>query len=122
MTFDRGLPAGLNQPTLGVHWASDGRKLADVFGVTASKFDHWDRESIGNDQRYMLLPAAKSLVVLPETNDRLMIYSFDLDAILEKTLRPCDAELGFLSILFMMVRDSARFRRAACRRPMSRNT
>ncbi len=77
---------GTQQPaTAAVHWAADGTKLADLPGLALGDINVWDREAIGHDQRLMLLPAAKQLVVLPPTNDKLLVYPFDLDAALEKS-------------------------------------
>jgi hypothetical protein len=43
----------------------------------------WDRERIGADQRVMLIPSAKLLVVVPATNDRLVLHKLDIDAAIE---------------------------------------
>jgi hypothetical protein len=82
-TFEPGFGAK-RSAKLAVHWGSSGEKLADL-NIPLGEFNQWDREAIGNDQRYMLLPANKSLVVFPETNDKLVVYPFDLDAILAKS-------------------------------------
>lgn len=70
--------------SLCVRWA-DGQKVADMVGVPLDKLDVWDRELIGNDLRFSLIPSAKVLVVLAPTNDKLQLYPFDLDAALEKS-------------------------------------
>jgi hypothetical protein len=76
---------GAKGGTLAVHWAADGRKLADLPDVNVGEISAVDRELIGNDQRFMLVPSAKLLVVLPPANDKLLLYPFDLDAVLDKS-------------------------------------
>lgn len=71
---------------VGVHWAADGRALADLPDVSVpANVNHFDRETIGADQRLMLIPSAGVLVALGPTDDRLLLYRFDLDALLDKT-------------------------------------
>ena len=43
------------------------------------------REAFGADRRIFLIPSAKVLITIPETNDRLVLHRFDLDAALDKS-------------------------------------
>ena len=48
-------------------------------------FDGWDREEFGPWRRVFLVPDAKVIVVLPASNDQLILHRFDPDAALEKS-------------------------------------
>lgn len=45
-------------------------------------FDGWDREPLGPWKRVYFIPDAKVIVVLPASNDRLVLHKFDADAAL----------------------------------------
>jgi len=81
-----GVKSGITGTTipLRVCWASDGQKLGEFSDIPLGVINAWDRELLGNDQRYMLFPSAKLFVVLSPKNDQLLLYKFDLDVILEK--------------------------------------
>jgi predicted Zn finger-like uncharacterized protein len=78
-----------------VHLVGDERPLArvpydmDHFargpGVTGNEaFNHWDREVFGNDKRMLLVPDAKLLILIPFTNDRIVVKRFDIDEAMDK--------------------------------------
>jgi hypothetical protein len=46
-----------------------------------------DREAIAADQRIHLIPAAKLLVLIPASNDRVVMHRFDPEAALAKGRR-----------------------------------
>jgi hypothetical protein len=48
-------------------------------------FNPWDREPLGFDQRVHLVVGAGVFVILPATNDRLVLYRFDLVAALDRS-------------------------------------
>src|SRR5439155_26775690 len=48
-------------------------------------FDGWDREPLGPWKRVFFVPDAKVIVVLPTSNDQLVLHKFDADAALEKS-------------------------------------
>jgi hypothetical protein len=54
----------------------------DPFGL--SDIDRW---RFGPDKRFHFLPEAKLIVVIPPTNDRLVLYPFDAEAALERSGR-----------------------------------
>jgi hypothetical protein len=43
------------------------------------------REKLEHDQRVHVIPAAKVIVTIPQTNDRLLVYRFDVEQALEKS-------------------------------------
>ncbi|WP_020471586.1 S1C family serine protease [Zavarzinella formosa] len=48
-------------------------------------FDGWDREEFGPWRRVCFVPDAKVIIVLPASNDRLVLHKFDPEAALEKS-------------------------------------
>ena len=48
-------------------------------------FDNWDRDPYGPWRRVFFIPEAKIIVVLPVSNDRVVLHKFDLDDALEKS-------------------------------------
>jgi hypothetical protein len=52
-------------------------------GVEA--FNHWDREPFGNDKRIILIPDARLLLIIPFTNDRIVVKRFDIDEVMDKS-------------------------------------
>lgn len=48
-------------------------------------FDGWDRENFGPWRRVYLIPDAKVIVVLPPSNDQVVLYKFDPEVALEKS-------------------------------------
>ncbi len=58
--------------------------------VTLPKFDmalggeNWVAHDFTTDKRFIFVPEAKAIVVIPTTNDRLQIHKFDMEASLEK--------------------------------------
>jgi hypothetical protein len=79
------LPGNKTPIQLTARWGTDGEKLADLPEVPIETMNGWDREAIGNDQRFMLIPSAKLLVVLSSKYDKLLLFPFDLDAVLAKS-------------------------------------
>jgi hypothetical protein len=72
--------------SLAVHLGTEARPLATLASVQVPEgVNSWDREVFGTDKRIHLIPAAKVLVVIPSTNDRLVLYPFDLEAALEES-------------------------------------
>ncbi len=60
--------------------------LKDVEGVTNEQIAYGsNRDTLTHDQRIHFLPAAKVVVAVPKTNDRLILYRFDPEAALEKS-------------------------------------
>jgi hypothetical protein len=48
-------------------------------------FDGWDRDPWGPWRRVFFVPEAKVIIVLPVSNDRVVLHKFDVDAALEKS-------------------------------------
>lgn len=48
-------------------------------------FDGWDREASGPWERVFFIPDANVIVVLPPSNDQIVLHKFDADAALEKS-------------------------------------
>jgi hypothetical protein len=71
--------------SLAVHLVGDSRPLVRLPHVEQMEgINHWDREEFGFDQRFHFIPEARLLVTIPTTNDRLVLYRFDVDEALEK--------------------------------------
>ena len=69
-----------------VHLAGDQRPLATLPEVELpDNVNQWDREPLSTDMRLHLIPAAKLLVTLAPTNDKLVLHRFDPEAALEKS-------------------------------------
>lgn len=69
-----------------VHLAGDGRPLVTLDDIELPRgTDPGDREDFSTDRRVHFIPAAKLIVTVPETNDRLVLHRFDLDEALEKS-------------------------------------
>jgi hypothetical protein len=67
-----------------VHLAGDGRVLATLPHVDdlQPEIDHWGRSFLTADKRIHFIPDAKVIVVLPYSNDKLILHRFDMDAAL----------------------------------------
>ena len=60
--------------------------LKGVEGVSNEQIAYGkNRDKLTYDQRLHFLPAAKLVVAIPNTNDRLVLYPFDPEAALEKS-------------------------------------
>jgi predicted Zn finger-like uncharacterized protein len=71
--------------TVYLHLAGDDRPVAKLDGVgVPTGLNTWGRERFGHDLRYYLVPSAKRLVYLPPTQDRLEVYTVDVDALLAR--------------------------------------
>src|SRR5262249_11118697 len=74
--------------TLYLHLAGDDRPVAELNQVEVPRgLNTWGRERFGIDHCFFLIPSAKLLVVLPETQDRLQLYRVDTDELLAKSDR-----------------------------------
>jgi hypothetical protein len=74
-------------------YAPDGRmpfaQLKGVEGVRGEDISHGKpSDRLAHDKRVHLIPDAKLLVSIPESNDRLVLYRFDLEAELVRTGKP----------------------------------
>jgi hypothetical protein len=49
------------------------------------RFDGWDREQFGAWKRFFFIPQAKVIVILPPSNDQLILHRFDVDQALENS-------------------------------------
>jgi hypothetical protein len=68
-----------------LHVAGEDRPLAALSQVEVpAGLNTWGREPFGTDKRFFLIPSAKLLVVLPATQDRLVVYRVDIDELLSK--------------------------------------
>lgn len=45
----------------------------------------WDREAFQTDRRFHFIPDAKVLIIIPGTNDKLVLHKIDVDKVLEKS-------------------------------------
>jgi hypothetical protein len=76
------------RPRLRLHLAADGLPLADLDQVEVPKFTpavypNW----LNYDQRLLLIPSAKLLVVIPEDDDQLELYRVDPYDLLARSKR-----------------------------------
>jgi hypothetical protein len=69
--------------SLSVHIGTDLQPLAPLPDVEVPPLDAQGLDSFGVDKRLHLIPAAKALVVIPSTNDRVVIHRFDIEEALE---------------------------------------
>jgi hypothetical protein len=64
---------------LALRLEGDGREVGALPDVALwDGINRWDRERITTDKRIHLIPSAKLLVILPPSDDRLVLYRFDL--------------------------------------------
>jgi hypothetical protein len=69
-----------------IHLTGDDRPLAEIPGVELPRgMNTWGREQFSVDRRFYLIPSAKLLVVLPESQERLLLYRVDIDELLSKS-------------------------------------
>jgi hypothetical protein len=77
---------GTDKSVLSVYLAGSDQPLASLPEVELpTGINLWDREPFGFDKHILLNPAAKRLVVIPETNDKVVLYRFDLVDLLQKS-------------------------------------
>jgi hypothetical protein len=82
--LDLTLPSGQTQGVF-VHQIGQSRPVTKLPQVALVEgIDAWDREPIVADQRYHLIPQANLLIVLPTSNERLILYHFDTAQVLGK--------------------------------------
>ena len=72
---------------LGLHAANDGSRLGQITGLEEmAGFPGEDadvvNEAITPERRHQLLPAAKLLVTIPPSNDRVVLRRLDVEAVL----------------------------------------
>ena len=78
--FDNRKPA-----TITVHIAGEERPLITLADIQmAETGDRFAQDSVGSDRRYILIPDAKMLVVLPQTNNKIVIHRFDVEEAMDK--------------------------------------
>jgi hypothetical protein len=76
---------------LSLHIGGDSRPLLHVNNVIQTGNDpigainRWDREKFGNDKRFVFIPDADLLVVVPFSNDRLELRRVNIGETLEKS-------------------------------------
>ncbi len=71
---------------LKLHMAANRKFLMTIQGIALpTGLNPWGREKIGYDQRILLLARQKKLVVLPETNDKVLVYDFDVEKALDQS-------------------------------------
>ncbi len=71
---------------LSVHLGGDKQPFATLPGIELpDDINAWDREAITTDQRVHLIPAAKLIMTIPVTNDKLVLHRFDPEEALEKS-------------------------------------
>ena len=76
----------VTSPNVNLHFAGETRSLLTLKDVEAPKgVNQWGREPFGTDRRLLLIPAAKLLVTIPDTNDKLVLHHLDLDEALQKS-------------------------------------
>jgi hypothetical protein len=75
--------------TASVHLASDGSPLVTVYGLDEMAgnptIEDWFPDGVATDQRFHFVPAAKLLITIPPTNDRLVLRRIDLDQSFDKS-------------------------------------
>jgi hypothetical protein len=85
---DRGRIPGIapKPPGLALHLAGETRPLLTLADIQAPVLDErWTRTDFTMDKRIHLIPQAKLLVIIPGTNDRLILHRFDVQEALEKS-------------------------------------
>jgi hypothetical protein len=61
-------------------------RLDGVEGVAAERIAYGQlRDTLTHDQRVFFIPDAKLVVTIPASNDRLILYRFDIEAAMEKS-------------------------------------
>ena len=73
-------------PAAHLHFVGETRPLLTLKDVELPRgINQWGREPFGGDRRILLIPSAKVLITLPDTNDRVVLHRLDLDAALDKS-------------------------------------
>jgi hypothetical protein len=73
-------------PKLSLHLPNERVPAVELEQVKLpSKIDPMDTEPINTDQRVHLIPSADAVVVLPETNDRVVMYRVNLKEALDRS-------------------------------------
>jgi hypothetical protein len=68
--------------------AADGTRLLTVWGLDempgVDGQEVWDQDDLTVDKRFHLVPAARLLITLPPTNDRLVLRRLDIEKALDR--------------------------------------
>jgi S1-C subfamily serine protease len=86
-TFYLNLDLNKGANTLTLNIVGDARHVGDLDVEVPKEINTWDREKLPNDLRFLFVPSAKLLAVLPRTNDKLLLYRVDVDQMLDKVVR-----------------------------------
>jgi uncharacterized protein (TIGR03067 family) len=71
---------------LGVHLAGASQPLATLPGLGLPEgMSGWDRDAFQSDRRFHFIPDARLLIIIPSTNDKLVLHKLDMDKVLEKS-------------------------------------
>jgi len=75
------------QPSVvSVHLGGDERVLITLPNIPIPKgANQWGRDKFGHDHRLLLIPDAKVIVTIPESNNQLVIHRFDIEETLDKS-------------------------------------
>jgi hypothetical protein len=71
--------------SLSLNLLGNDRPLAKLDNFHNLNFDGWGRDPLGPHKRFFFIPMAKLLVILPQTNDQLILHRFDVDALLDSS-------------------------------------
>jgi hypothetical protein len=73
------------KPEVALHMQGDARVLAKLTGLDLPDgINPWGRERVTIDQRLLFCPDHKVIVTVPSTDDRVVLYSFDVDQAMQK--------------------------------------
>jgi hypothetical protein len=74
--------------TAAIHAAGDGSRLFTIHGLDemalSVKMSDWFHDDLTIEKRFHFVPAAKLLITVPPSNDRLVLRHLDVDAILDR--------------------------------------
>ncbi len=71
--------------TVGFHLVGEGRTLATLSDISLVPPQPYSRQDLSFDQRLFFLPAAKMLVCIPQSDDRLLLRRFDIETAMERS-------------------------------------
>jgi hypothetical protein len=86
-TFHPGIPAERKTGGIELRLVGDNRPLLTLPEIENAMRDAFNlnRAALSIDQRYHFIPAAKLLITIPSTPDRLVLHKLDVDDALEKS-------------------------------------
>jgi hypothetical protein len=70
---------------LSLHLVGNEQPLCELDKELLANIDPWNRGDLTLDKRIHLIPAAKVLITLPKTNDRVVLHRFDPEEALENS-------------------------------------